>query len=260
MRVLYLMTARGGSKRIPGKNMRTLNGLSLVGFKANAARRSRYCSRLIISSDCPEIQAEAARFGAEVPFTRPAELATDRASSSDVILHAMDWVERNSAERYEALMLLEPSTPFTRARDLDAAVEVMAEKEANVVVGVREMEVNSVFVGPLDRQGRITRIVEQMNASGQRSFLGQDFPTEYTMNGALYLAKWGYFKAAKSFYKDAEKSYGYVMDRLHSIEIDDPVDLMWAEFLVERGLVDFSEWAPATRHEAPAAPAGLSVA
>ena len=240
MRVLYLITARGGSKSVPGKNLRKIAGMSLVGFKARSAQRSKSCTRLIISTDSPEIQDDARSYGVEVPFTRPAELATDTASSLDVVSHAVDWIEQETNDRYDAIMLLEPSSPLTRAVDYDNAVEIMERVDANLVVGMRETEVNSVFIGPMDDQGRITRIIDQMQAlEGMRR---QDVAQEYTMNGALYLFKWDYFKEHRAIYRDREKSYGYPMDRHYSIEIDQEIDLEWVEFLVANGHVDLSHW------------------
>ena len=149
MEILFLITARGGSKGVPGKNLRTLNGLSLIGYKARSALRSKYCSRLMISTDSPEMQAEALTHGAEVPFLRPAALANDTASSNDVILHAMDYVEQEEKRRYEAIMLLEPASPFARGCDYDGAVDLYLKSGASLVVGMRQTEVNSIFTGPL---------------------------------------------------------------------------------------------------------------
>lgn len=240
MRTLFLITARGGSKGVPDKNVRELGGISLVGFKAISARKSKYCTRLIISTDSPEIQANARRYRVEVPFTRPAELASDTATSVDVIAHAMDWIENNTSERYDAVMLLEPASPFARAHDYDAAVEMMVERDADVVVGVRPVDVNSVFVGPLDEQGRITRIIEQMRS--WRTARRQDLPQEYTMNAGLYLFRWAYFKEHRNIYHSGEASYGYVMPPEYSVEIDTLADLHRAEFFVERGYVDLAHW------------------
>jgi CMP-N,N'-diacetyllegionaminic acid synthase len=239
MNILFLITARGQSKSVPRKNLRRLQGISLVGFKAISARRSKYCTRLILSSEDPEIQAEGKQYGAEVPFTRPAELATDEASSFDVIKHAMDWIEEHSDERYDAIMLLEPSSPFARWRDFDAAVELMLERNASAVIGVRAMEVNSVFVGELDERGRMTKIIDQMQQTYTRR---QDFAPEYTPNGALYLFKWDLFKKHHTIYADRDNTYGYVMENTYSIEIDEMIGLHWAEFLVEKGHIDMSYW------------------
>lgn len=240
MRVLHLILARGGSKGIPGKNLRRLGGLSLVGFKAIAARKSRYCHRLMISTDSPEIQDEARRHGVEVPFTRPAELATDTARSVDAIWHAMQFIESEGKDRFDAVMLLEPSSPFARPIDLDNAVELMVREDAAAVVGMRQMEVNSVYVGTLDDRGRITSIIDKLGqaAQGRR----QDQRPEYTMNGALYLFRWDHFCQHRNIYADRERTYGLVMPDEYSIEIDSPINLAFAEFLVERGLIDRSIW------------------
>jgi CMP-N,N'-diacetyllegionaminic acid synthase len=241
LRVLYLITARGGSKSIPKKNLARIGGLSLVGFKARAAQQAGSCARLMISTDDPEIQDEARALGVEVPFTRPPELATDTASSDDVVRHAMRWVEATEGPApYDAVMLLEPSSPFARAADFDGAVALMAAREANVVVGMRPTEVASVFVGPLDDQGRITQIVDQM--AGLRGLRRQDQRQEYTMNGALYLMRWSYYLETGQRYADRTHTYGYPMDRFHSIEIDEPVDLDWARFLVDSGRISLADW------------------
>jgi CMP-N,N'-diacetyllegionaminic acid synthase len=240
MEILYLITARGGSKQVPGKNLRKLAGIPLVGFKAVSAMRSTSCSRLIISTDSEEIQQVAGGYGAESLFTRPAELATDTASSTDVVLHAMEFIECETEDRYDAVMLLEPSSPFARAQDYDRAVEIMAKSDANLVVGVREADVHSVFAGPLDTRGRITRIVDQIHE--MESHRRQAIDQEYTMNGALYLIRWDFFKEHRKIYQDRDNSYGHVMDRFHSVEIDDMVDLSWAEFIAERGYIDIDNW------------------
>lgn len=240
MKILYLIVARGGSKGIPGKNLREISGISLVGFKAIAARKSRYCSRLIISTESEAIQRDAIHYGVEVPFTRPIELATDTAKTEDVIIHAIEYIEQREKQSYDALMLLEPSAPFARPIDLDWAVNIMKEKNASLVVGVREVTVASVFLGPMDSEGRITTIIDKM--AHLEGFRRQDVPQEVTVNGALYLINWEYFKKFRHRYKDRLNSYGLTMPWEYSIEIDEPMDLSYAEFLVEKGYIDLSHW------------------
>lgn len=240
MRVLFLITARGGSTRVPHKNLARIGGISLVGFKAISAQRSRHCARLIVSTDSVAIQEEARSHGVEAPFLRPAALATDTATSESVVAHAMEWIEQHDGEQYEAVMLLEPAAPFARAADYDAAVELMIARDANLVVGVRPVPVNSVYVGPLDEAGRLTAIIDKMNlwqAQGR-----PPLPLEYTMNAALYLFRWAHFKRTGRIYEDRDRSYGYVMDSHYSIEIDHPIDLHEAEFMVQNGHVDMANW------------------
>jgi CMP-N,N'-diacetyllegionaminic acid synthase len=244
MEILFLLVGRGGSKGLPGKNLREIGGLSLIGYKAISARQSRYCSRLIVSSDSTEIQAEARRHGAEVPFSRPPELATDTASSSDVILHAMDWIETHERRRYDAIMLLEPSSPFARPEHYDEAAELFVTRNAGLVVGLREAEVSSIFVGPLARDGSIGAIVEKMLATP--ALRRQDQAPEVTMNGALYLIGWGAMRRHRKVYADPATSYGILMDRLHSIEIETAADLAYASYVIDRGMLDVSPWRQAS--------------
>lgn len=240
MEILHLIVARGGSKGIPGKNLREIGGISLIGFKAIAAQKSSYCSRLIISTDSEAIQENAKFYNVEVPFTRPAELATDSAKTEDVIIHAIEYIENNESKTYDAIMLLEPSSPFLRYIDVDLAVKMMLEKNANLVVGMKEVNVASVFMGPLDQDGRITSIIDKMSSlDGLRR---QDVQKEFTMNGTFYLINWDYFKTQRHRYKDRMNSYGLIMPWEYSIEIDEPSDLSYAEFLVENKIIDLTYW------------------
>lgn len=238
--ILFLLVGRGGSKGLPGKNLREISGLSLIGYKAISALQSRYCSRLIVSSDSTEIQAEAKRHGAEVLFSRPAELATDTASSNDVVLHAMDWIETHEHRRYDAVMLLEPSSPFARPEHYDEAVDLFMARSAGLVVGMRETEVSSIFVGPLGKDGSIGTIVDKLLT--RPALRRQDQPLEVTMNGALYLIGWDAMQRHRKIYADPAASFGILMDRLHSIEIETGADLAYASYVVEHEMLDASLW------------------
>jgi CMP-N,N'-diacetyllegionaminic acid synthase len=240
MEVLFLLVGRGGSKGLPGKTLREIGGLSLIGYKAKSALQSRYCSRLIVSSDSAEIRTEAVRHGAEMLFERPAELATDTASSNDVVLHAMDWIEAHEQRRYDAIMLLEPSSPFARPQHFDEAVDLFMARNASLVVGMRETEVSSIFVGPLNKDGSIGGIVEKMLKT--TALRRQDQLPEVTMNGALYLVGWEAMRRHRKIYADPAASYGILMDRMDSIEIESAADLAYASYVVEHGMLDISPW------------------
>jgi N-acylneuraminate cytidylyltransferase/CMP-N,N'-diacetyllegionaminic acid synthase len=240
LEVLFLIVGRGGSKGLAGKNLRTIAGMSLIGYKAVSARKSAHCTRLVVSSDSPEIQAEAKRWGAEALFTRPAELATDTASSDDVVLHATHWIEEHERRSYDAIMLLEPSSPFARADHYDAAVELFVARDADLVVGVRETDVATAFVGPMSADGSIAPIIERISA--RNDLRRQEQPREVTMNGALYLIRWETLRRHRKIYSTPERSYGLLIDRLHSIEIESHIDLAFANWAVEQGLLDPSPW------------------
>ncbi len=240
LNVLYLIVARGGSKGLPGKNLRKVAGLSLLGFKTQAARKAASCSRLIISTECPDIQEEARRQGVEVPFTRPAELATDTATSASVVAHAIAWIEREEKRSYDAIMLLEPSSPFASPTHFDAAVVKLQSHNADLVVGMRAAEPSTTFIAPRGPDDGIGAIVNKMNAAA--GLRRQDQPAEWTMNGALYLIGWQAFKATGKIYGAPEKCFGLMMDRWSSIEIEDAVDLALAEFAVAQKYLDTSPW------------------
>ena len=124
MTVLYLIVARGGSKRLPGKNLKEILDISLVGYKCLAATKAKSCSLAMISTDSPQIAEVARQYGVLVPFIRPAELATDEATTEDVVRHAMAWCEEHH-QKCDAIQLLEPSSPFIAPYHYDVAVEVM---------------------------------------------------------------------------------------------------------------------------------------
>jgi len=124
MTTLYLIVARAGSKRLPGKNLKQINSVSLLGYKCLAAKKSERCTDVIISTDSPQIAEEARQYGVSVPFIRPDDLATDRATTEDVVRHAIQWCE-SAGTFFDAIHLLEPTSPFVRPQDYDAAVELM---------------------------------------------------------------------------------------------------------------------------------------
>jgi CMP-N-acetylneuraminic acid synthetase len=238
--VLFLITARGGSKGLPRKNLRTIAGLSLVGYKARATRSFDPKARLIISTDDAEIQAEAVNHGVEAPFVRPAELASDTATSASVVAHTMAWIEQNERRTYDAVMLLEPSSPFATPEHFKEAIALFTARSADLVVGMREMEPHSTYVGSKPADGSIATIVDKMNkVSGLRR---QDRDMEWTMNGSLYLFRWSAFKASGKIYGAPSSCFGLLMDRWHSIEIEGAADLAFAAFAVEQGYIDMSPW------------------
>ncbi len=238
MRVLFLVTARGGSKGVPRKNLQEVGGIPLVGYKIISALRAHVDKRVICSTDSEEIASVARSYGAEVPFMRPAELAQDTSKTMDVIIHAIDWIERNTDERYDALMLGEPAAPFATYRDFDAAIALYQRHDALSVIGMRLVEPHPVWVAELGPDSRMNKHYEQMAWAAEMR--RQDFPQVYTMNGALYLMSWRHLKERRERY--TAKSYAYVMPPEYSVNIDSAKDLEYARFVVERGLVDLSHW------------------
>lgn len=239
MKILSIIMARGGSKGVPEKNIRQIGGLPLLGFKARAAQRSKYPSRIIISTDSTKIQEEARKFGVEVPFTRPAELASDTATNFAVLRHAMEYYE-SRGEVFDAISMLEPSSPFTKPEDLDTAVEIMQKKNAALVVSMRDVDNPAPFVGPIEPDGRISNIVHQLK--DLKNVNRQVLPHAYTLNGVVYIFRWDALKSRHTFYSEPERSYGFETDPLYNVEIDTELNLAWAQFLVEKGHISLTPW------------------
>lgn len=238
MEILFLILARGGSKGVPKKNIAEIGGIPLLGYKAIAAKKSKYCSKIIISTDSMEIAEVAKKYDVEIPFIRPSYLATDEASSADVIEHAMNWIEINESVKYDAIFLLEPSSPFLTSEDVNNSIEMFIEKKALGILGVREVEVNSTFVAEIDKDLNMKK--HYMNIKELKGLRRQDQKKEYTMNGLLYIADWQYFKQNKTFH--SERTYAYITPKERSVEIDEMNDLYYARFLVENNIIDKKLW------------------
>lgn len=238
MKVLFVITARGGSKGVPRKNIKPICGLPLIAFKIMAAQKTKLEKRIIVSTDDEEIADVARKYGAEVPFLRPDYLASDEASSIDVVLHTMKWINENDTTDYDYVCLLEPSSPFTKASDLDMAVELLYKKGADTLLGMKEVEVTRNFINVLDTNGGLSFFYDEMKKS--KSARRQDQATEYTMNGCMYISRWDYFMENKTFH--SKNSLPYIMPEIQSLEIDNMIDYYFACYLVEKGLIDISDW------------------
>jgi N-acylneuraminate cytidylyltransferase/CMP-N,N'-diacetyllegionaminic acid synthase len=237
MRMLFLITARGGSKGLPGKNVMELAGVSLIGWKARTARRSAHCARLVISTDSPEIMDAARAEGVDVPFVRPAELASDTAGSAEVVTHALTTLVAQGDAPYDAVMLLQPTSPFATAADYDAAVAAMARTGASLVFGVVEAPALSA---PLGEDGAAAELVAAIAA--RASVRRQDLRPHFTPNGALYLIGTRPFLDSGRIFHDPKTSHAVVMDPVRSVDIDTRLDFEYAQFLISSGRIDPAEY------------------
>lgn len=228
MDVVAVVPARGGSKAIPKKNVVSLGGRPLLAFTADAARGSGALDRVLLSTDDEEIAAVGRSVGLEVPFLRPAEISGDDAPMISVLVHALDWLESTGAASVEALVLLQPTSPFRESRHIDEAVALFRKHQADSVVSV--MEVPHQFapssIMRLD-DGKLSRYLEGEAASPRR----QDKERFWARNGpAVLVLRPGTTIRTGRLY--TENTYGYLMDRASSLDIDGPEDLLMAELLV----------------------------
>lgn len=212
-RVLALIPARGGSKGLPVKNILVVAGRPLLAFSVDAARESRFVDRVVLSSDDDAIIAAALKCGCEAPFRRPAALATDAASSVDVVLHALDQLPD-----YEVVVLLQPTSPQRDAADVDAACEHFAASGAPSCVSVSEVRQNPYWMYRLSDGGRLCPVMESFPEFTRR----QDLPPIYALNGAIYIADVAWLRRTRTFL--TPETVAYVMPANRSIDIDTAED------------------------------------
>lgn len=230
-KVLAIVPARGGSKGFPRKNVHPLGGRPLVAWPVTAARGARCVDEVVVSTDDDAIAAAATAHGARVPFRRPAELATDTASSMDVIRHALETLAA-AGECYEYVVLLEPTSPLTESADVDAAIESLhdARDRADAIVGISRVEAaHPEYDVKLDAAGLIRPYAAADFRSLRRR---QEIDELYFLEGSVYVSEVAAFLRTGSFYH--ERTLGYAVPRWKSLEIDDFFDLVCAEALLAR--------------------------
>lgn len=223
MRILGIIPARGGSKGVPGKNIRLLGDKPLLAYSAIAAEHADFLRKTILSSDDMEIHSVAEKYGIEIPFVRPESLATDNASSIDVVKHAVEYLE-NRGEYYDAICLLQPTSPFRAKGFIDKAIQKFIREDADALVSVLPVphEFNPHWVFEPDEKG-LLRI-----ATGEKEIIKrrQELPQAFYRDGSIYITKVSVIKQG-SFY--GEKLSYIESDSDFYVNIDTPYDWLKAE-------------------------------
>ncbi len=230
-RVVALIPARGGSKGIPRKNLAPLGGLPLIAHAIGNALAAERIGRVIVSTDSPEIAAEAIRHGAEVPFLRPPELARDETPMLDVILHAERHI-RAGGERLAALALLQPTSPFLRRKSIDRAIESFLDGDAAVLKAVRRVREPPHWM--MIRRGE--RLVPYVDGPVLRR---QDLPELFIPCGALYIYRGSYLEGLQAAPGAVQPPAAWMeLGWPEALDIDEPCDLELASWVIEKGLVE----------------------
>ena len=222
-----IIPARGGSKGLPGKNIRPLLGKPLIAYTIEGAQGARSIDRIVVSTDSPEIAEVSRRFGAEVPFMRPDELATDTSEAVDNYIYTVDRLSREGNADIDAFAVLLPTAPLRTSADIDCAVEMFLEKNADSVVSYTPESHPIRWHKYVNADGSFEDIFD--TALENR----QELRTSYRPNGAIYVFRTAMIKTRR-YYTD--RSYAYVMPRERSVDIDTLDDFELAEFLMRRNL------------------------
>lgn len=222
--VLGVIPARGGSKSIPRKNIVDLGGKPLIAYTIEAVREAHLVQDFVVSTDCEEIAAVAKAFCAEVPFIRPSELATDSADSLGVLLHALSFMENRNLTSYDAVVMLQPTTPFRKASWIDDALKHLAESELDSVVSVVDVCANHPYrMYRLDQNEELVPFVEGVN---DPMMPRQKLPPVYIRSGDIYATRRNCLLEQKSLI--GRHSGGLIIDPEYAVNIDELMDLQVA--------------------------------
>lgn len=225
-KVFALIPARGGSKGVPRKNIKNIAGKPLISWSIEAAKKSMYIDRVIVSTEDNEIAGVSKSCGAEIPFIRPAELADDKARSIDVVLHCLKWIEETGSIK-PILILLQPTSPLRNADDIDRALESMFERKAKAVVSVCETDHHPFWANVLPEDCGMKDFIRPEIKNKSR----QDLPKYYMLNGAIYIGFERYIRDNNGFL--GNDTYAYIMPKDRSIDIDSEMDFRLAKILLE---------------------------
>lgn len=228
MKTLGIIPARAGSKRCPRKNIRKLGGKPLVAWTIEAGLGARRLDRLIVTSDDPEVLEIAGRYDSRLPLVRPAALATDQALAIEYVRHALDELESRGEGPFEAIAILQPSSPFTSSEDVDATIALCDSTGADSAVSVMKLDfMVHPFKMKVMEADRLLPFLE--DEKGRMA--AHQLPTIFVRNGCVYVTRRSSIEKNQVIGDDCR---GYVMPRERSVDINDEADLLYAEFLLSR--------------------------
>ena len=236
-RILAIIPARGGSKRLPRKNILDLAGKPLIAWTIEAALKSKYIDRVIVSTDDDEIANISKKYGADVPFMRPNELATDETQSIYAVIDLINTLKVYD-DNYDYVILLQPTSPLRTAKDIDKAFRLLIKSEIDAVISVCKSEHSPLWSNKLPKDMDMSNFISE----SIRNNRSQDLEQYYRLNGAIYICNIQRLLNEKTF-NIKSKCKAYVMNRENSIDIDTIDDLDMARFQVDKSVVKKIEMA-----------------
>jgi CMP-N-acetylneuraminic acid synthetase len=234
IKILVVVAARAGSKGVKNKNIRDLLGKPLVAYTIEQVIKWGKFHKFIVSTDSPEIARIAQSYGAEVPFLRPPELATDTASKLDTLRHALGEAEKYYNTKFDAVLDLDVTSPIRTINDIDNIVSLFKEKKADCVFSVVKAHRNPYFNMVEKKSDGTVIICKQPPKVIERR---QDAPLVYEMNASMYVYDREFLLGALSNTLFTDKTYAYEMSQVSGVDIDREIDFKYIEFLVKEGLV-----------------------
>ncbi|MFD3157509.1 cytidylyltransferase domain-containing protein [Haloimpatiens sp. FM7330] len=230
-KVLAIIPARGGSKGVPRKNIKLLNGKPLIAYTIEEAKKSKYIDKIIVSTEDEEIASISKNYGAEVPFLRPKELARDNTPGIEPVIHCVEWLKKNWGYISDYVCLLQCTSPFRKGKHIHEALNKMFSKQADSIISLCESEQTPYWMKKI-KDGKIKYFLEQGKLYERR----QDIPKTYITNGAIYIIKSQVLLQNKTWY--TENTIPYIMDKISSIDIDTLNDFELAEFYMKKSSIN----------------------
>jgi CMP-N,N'-diacetyllegionaminic acid synthase len=221
--MLAIIPARGGSKGLPGKNIKNLAGKPLICHTIEEAKKSRLIDKVIVSTDDENIARVAIECGAECPFLRPERLASDNSLVNDTYIYMLEKLSTEYAIDAQEFIVLQPTSPLRTANDIDGAIDLFRKKNADSVISYTAEAHPVNWHKYIDENYQFVDIFEQKMANRQ------EFKTSYYPNGAIYVFRSKIILQGKWY---SDKSFAYLMPRLRSVDIDTIEDFMYVEYLL----------------------------
>ena len=225
LNILAIIPARAGSKGIKDKNIIDLNGKPLIAYSIEAGLKSKYIDKVVVTTDGEEIAREAIKYGAEVPFLRPEYLSSDNAKTIDAVIHCIEEMEK-LGEKYDYVVLLQPTQPLRQSWHIDEAIELILEKNEEALVSVSKVKDHPILMRTIDSNGYAINLLE-----GSSTKRRQEFPDFYKVNGAIYINK-----INENLNNDTslnDNKLVYIMDEKYDVDIDEMLDLQIAELAIK---------------------------
>lgn len=226
-KLLGIIPAKGVSRGLPGKNIRLVAGKPMLAWSIEAALQSGVFDRLMVSTDDTTIRDLAEKYGVKTPCLRPKELAGDDTPTAAVVIHVLDWLEKNEDYRPDHLMLLQPTSPLRSADDIRAAYHLFQKHGARPLISVAPVQKHPDLMVLVQPDGSLTKYLPEALRTRR-----QDRPVVHIHNGAIYVVEAARFRQRPVF--DNENAVGFVMPFERSIDIDTELDLQITEILLHR--------------------------
>lgn len=216
LKVLALIPARGGSKGIKDKNIVDVCGKPLIAYSIDVAKNSKYVDDVVITTDSERIKEVAEKYGADVPFLRPAELASDNSKTIDAVIHAVNTL-KEFGRNYDILLLLQPTCPLRTTEDIDNSLELFVSKGCVALVSVNKVKEHPILMRKINEDGMMDNLLNLPSTIRR-----QDMPPIYKVNGSIYI---NLVKELRNDTSLNDNPLAYITDNEHSVDIDDLDDI-----------------------------------